>query len=102
MADEALWVYHLALSEYAHLPEEYMSAQKGNTDSANGSPNGRPTPRSVLSGTAAAAGAAAMAGIVSPAAFGADDPSSAPAERKGRIPQSVCKWCYPKVSVEQL
>src|SRR3954465_9463036 len=44
--------------------EKYKSAKKGNPAPPTCSINGPPTRRSVLSGTAAAAGAAAMAGIV--------------------------------------
>jgi len=60
-----------------------------------------PTPltrRSVLTTVAAAAAGAAVSGLVTPAAFGDDSP----AQLKGNIRQSVCKWCYDKIPLEQL
>ncbi len=49
----------------------------------------------------AAAGAAAFGGsaVLSPRAAAAED---APAASNGRIHQSVCQWCYGKMSVEDL
>ena len=57
-----------------------------------------PTRRTVLGGAAAAA----VAGIVTPTTgLLAADPDS-PAQLKGRIQQSACKWCYDKIPLEQL
>ena len=50
--------------------------------------------RSFLGSTAAAAAATAIAQRLSAA--------DAAADLKGRINHSVCKWCYPKVSLEEL
>jgi hydroxypyruvate isomerase len=55
-----------------------------------------PTRRSVLGGAAAAA----VAGIAAPPLLAADD--TAPAATRGNIRQSVCKWCYDKIPLEQL
>src|SRR4051794_2339881 len=55
-----------------------------------------PTRRSVLGGAAAAA----VAGIAAPPLLAADD--GGPVATKGRIQQSVCKWCYDKIPLEQL
>ena len=61
--------------------------------------NGSPTRRSVLGTAATAAGAVAVAGIVTPPTFAADNDS--PAARKGRIQQSACKWCYSRIPLEE-
>jgi hydroxypyruvate isomerase len=45
----------------------------------------------------AVAGSVLASGL--PKAFSQDD---APVQRKNRIHQSVCRWCYPKVSLEDL
>jgi hydroxypyruvate isomerase len=64
-----------------------------------------PSRRNVLAATASAAAAAAVAGVVPPA-YGADDKAvtaanSTPAQRKGRIQQSACKWCYGKIPLDE-
>jgi hydroxypyruvate isomerase len=61
-------------------------------------PTNHPSRRSVLASAASVAAGAAVAGIVSPAAFAADGP----AQLKGNIRQSVCKWCYDKIPLETL
>jgi hydroxypyruvate isomerase len=50
-------------------------------------------------GMAAVAGAATTTLALSPDAFGAPLQADAP---KGRLKQSVCRWCYGKMSLEQL
>jgi hydroxypyruvate isomerase len=55
-----------------------------------------PTRRSVLGGAAAAA----VAGIAAPPLLAAD--GGGPVATKGNIRQSVCKWCYDKIPLEQL
>ena len=51
---------------------------------------------------AASAGVAAMAIGGSGIARAAEEVTGGTAVTKGRIKQSVCKWCFPKQSVEQL
>jgi len=55
--------------------------------------------RSAVRRIAAASAVAAMAGSLSQRLFAADN---ALAGLKGRINHSVCKWCYPKISLEDL
>ena len=64
-----------------------------------------PTRRTVLGSTAAAAAAAAVAAVSQPT-FAADEktatsPGGAAAQRKGRIQQSACKWCYGKIPLDE-
>lgn len=58
------------------------------------------TRRGVLAG----AGALAAAGLMraAGAAQSSEDSSDAPVIKNGRINQTLCKWCYTKLSLEQL
>ena len=58
------------------------------------------TRRSALGRMAAGAAFASVAGSLSERLAAADNATGSAA--KGRINHSVCKWCYPKVSVEDL
>jgi hydroxypyruvate isomerase len=58
------------------------------------------TRRQVLQATAG--GAASAAALVAAQTSSAQEPSAAPGVRRGRIKQSVCKWCYGSLSLEQL
>jgi len=64
-------------------------------------PASHPTRRSVLASAASVAAGAAAAGMVTRDTFAADE-SSSPAQLKGNIRQSVCKWCYDKIPLETL
>jgi hydroxypyruvate isomerase len=65
-------------------------------------PASHPSRRSVLASAASVAAGAAAAGIVTPTTFAADQSSSSPAQLRGNIRQSVCKWCYDKIPLETL
>ena len=67
----------------------------------------RITRRSALSRVAAGATAAVAGALTEPGAKAGEskpDPRAEAGRRKlkGRIQQSVCKWCYPQLSVEEL
>src|SRR5688572_29053709 len=47
-------------------------------------------------------GTALAQNTASDAASGAANGADADAVRNGRLPQSVCKWCFKQMSVEQL
>jgi hydroxypyruvate isomerase len=55
--------------------------------------------RQALAGTIAAAAAASLA---TSAVHAAADEAGSPSSTKGRINQTVCQWCYAKMSVEDL
>ena len=61
--------------------------------------NTRISRRSAVRRIAVTSAVAAMAGSLNQRLFAAD---AAAAGMKGRINHSVCKWCYPKVSLEEL
>lgn len=44
----------------------------------------------------------AMAGLATPGMFAAACASTVPPKRKGNVRHSVCKWCYPNLTVEEL
>ena len=61
-------------------------------------PEPRPSRRSVLRTAAALTAAGASAGL--PATTRGDEPGQA--RRKGRLQQSVCRWCYGKIPLDDL
>ena len=48
------------------------------------------------------AGATGAAALLAAGAEGKENPMSTPTGNKGRLKQSVCKWCYPNVSLDDL
>ena len=53
--------------------------------------------KSTIAGTALASSSSISWAQEKPAA-----PAEGPIQRKGNIRQSVCRWCYPKMSVDEL
>ena len=58
--------------------------------------------RDVMAGGAAAAGALLLGGNMNMAQESAQPQAQGPAITNGRINQSVSRWCYGKLSIEQL
>jgi hydroxypyruvate isomerase len=78
-----------------------MSAKKIEADEGSGTAQGSPgVSRRELLGRVAAGGLAAAA--ASGLALNVNAAEEKPYEPKGRVNQSVCQWCYPKMSVEEL
>jgi len=63
----------------------------------------QPVSRRLVFRQVAAGGAAAAAAVaLHPHVFGADAEGAGELKLKGRINHSVCKWCYGKISLEEL
>ena len=63
----------------------------------NGSPSTR---RDLLKGATAAAAVASLAGGAK--ALGADAGTARKSAKEGRLNQSVCRWCYSKIPLDEL